>query len=249
MNKNRMPAGCALLLGAGFAAALGGCASSRVDASGEVYDPLEVYNRWMFDVNDKIDRYAMKPIAEGYRAVLPDPVENRVSDFFGNIGDIVITANNLLSFRLEDALSDLSRIVFNTTFGLLGLFDVATPMGLPKHTADFGLTMARWGVDSGPYFVMPFFGPSTVRDAVGFGVDVFVYDPVWDARPIALRNSAEGVRVVSRRAGLLRDERVVEEALVDRYTQIRDGYLQRRESLVERGRGAEAPSKLELDDE
>lgn len=237
-----------LLAGVCLAVLLGACASSP--ASGELdpeaLDTLPRYNRWMFEVNDTLDRAVVKPLAQGYQAVTPQFVDDRITDFFGNLGDVVVLTNNLLQCKPEAALGDLTRIVFNSTFGLLGLFDVATALSIsPKHTEDFGQTLGVWGLGEGGYLVLPLLGPSTWRDTAGLAVNAFNIDPVWEVHNIPLRNSAVALRLVDRRADLLRSERVVEGALLDRYTQVRDAYLERRRSLIHDGNPPPPPRRFE----
>ena len=131
-------------------------------------DPFESYNRAMFSFNEGLDEYLLRPVAEGYDAVMPKPVKTGISNFFSNIGDLFVILNDLLQFKFKQAIEDTSRFIFNSTIGLYGLIDVATPMGLPKHDEDFGQTLATWGVGDGPYIVLPFFGPRTMRGTAGF---------------------------------------------------------------------------------
>ncbi len=146
------------------AAMLAGCATVQTPTKG---DPLEGLNRTVFKFNDKVDQYALKPVAKGYVYITPQPVRDSVTNFFSNIGDVYIAANNLLQLKITDGVEDIMRIVINTIFGVGGLFDVATLAKLPKHDNDLGLTLGHYGVPAGPYLVLPLFGPSTVRDAVG----------------------------------------------------------------------------------
>jgi phospholipid-binding lipoprotein MlaA len=141
-----------------------------------------------------------------------------------------------LQFKIEQASSDFLRIVFNSTFGLFGLLDVATEMGLKKHNEDFGQTLGHWGVTSGPYLVLPFFGPSSFRDGVGLAVDSYGTDPVYQNEDVASLNATVAVRVVSRRADLSDAKAAIEEAALDNYEFTRDFYLERREALVLDGR-------------
>lgn len=137
-------------------------------------DPWESFNRPIFRFNDTVDTYALKPIAQGYRAVTPQFLEDGVHNVFGNIGDVGNLANNLLQGKLHNAGVDTGRLIFNTTFGVLGFFDAAKHMGLQKSNEDFGQTLGVWGLESGPYLVIPFLGPSTVRDAAGRVPDSFL---------------------------------------------------------------------------
>lgn len=208
---------------------LGGCAT--VDGPKDPRDPLEGYNRAMYQFNDDFDRSLFKPLAEGYQNVVPKPVNTGISNFFSNLGDVLVLINDLLQFKFEQGLSDLGRISWNTTVGLFGFIDVATPMGMPKHNEDFGQTLGYWGVGSGPYIVLPFLGPSSLRDGTGLVVD-------WQADPL---NEVEGydsrvglmtLKAVDTRASLLRATSIIDNASLDPYAFMRDSYLQRRQSQV-----------------
>ena len=220
-----------LLIAFGLLACLGGCASTESMVQ-EDRDPLEPYNRFMFRVNDTLDKAAIKPVAKGYQAVFPEFIRNRVTNFFSNLGDISVMVNDALQFKGQQAAMDFSRLVYNTTFGLGGLFDVATTLGLPRHNEDFGQTLGYWGVGEGYYLVLPFFGSSTTRDAWGVPVDNFLLDPVTYVDPLSLRYSLAGTAVVNKRANLLRLEKAFEEAQVDPYSFRRQAYLQRRRELT-----------------
>lgn len=208
---------------------LGGCATS-----GNPKDPLESYNRAMFAINDGLDSVIVKPVAQGYEVALPSPIRTGVANFFGNIGDIFISVNNLLQGKIPEAANDAGRVLVNSTIGLLGLLDVASDLGLEKHEEDFGQTLGYWGVGDGAYFVMPVFGPRTLRDTAGLAVDVHA-DPVAQEGHVATRNTLLAARLVSDRAQLLSADKIVEEAALDRYSYIRDAYLQRRRSLIHDG--------------
>jgi phospholipid-binding lipoprotein MlaA len=205
---------------------LGGCATS-----GNPKDPIEGFNRAMFAFNEGLDTAIIKPVAKGYDYVLPSPVKTGVTNFFGNIADVFIAVNNLLQGKPAEAASDAGRFLVNSTIGILGLFDVATEMGMEKHEEDFGQTFGRWGVDPGAYVVIPVFGPRTARDTVGLVLDVAV-DPVADVDHVASRNTLLAVRLISDRANLLPADKVIEEAALDKYSYIRGSYLQRRQSLI-----------------
>lgn len=198
----------------------------RIDA-----DPWEGFNRAVFGFNEVIDTYALKPAARGYKAVTPDVVESGVGNFFSNLGDVGNLVNSLLQFKGEAAIQSLGRVAFNTTAGLGGVLDVATPMGLIEHEEDFGQTLGHWGFDSGPYLVIPLLGPSTVRDSVGLIADRPL-DPVAQVDPIRTRNQLYGLRIIDQRARLLAAENLING---DRYTAIRDAYLQRREFMLNDG--------------
>lgn len=210
-------------------ALLGGCATS-----GNPKDPIEGFNRAMYEVHEGIDTAVLKPAAKGYDAVLPDPVQTGVGNFFSNIGDLATSVNSLLQGKPGDALSDLGRFLVNSTIGVLGIFDVASSAGLEKHDEDFGQTFGRWGVDSGAYVFIPVFGPRTARDTVGLAFDMWA-DPVSDLDHVPTRNTFLVLRAVNTRAELLPADKVIEEAALDKYAYIRDGYLQRRLSLVHDG--------------
>ncbi|MFZ2852922.1 MAG: VacJ family lipoprotein [Rhodocyclaceae bacterium] len=210
------------------AALTSGCATTANNHNPK--DPYEGFNRAMFVVNEGID-VVVKPVAEGYDAAAPLPVKAAVGNFFGNIWDAWTAVNNLAQGKGEQGLSDIGRVLINTTIGIGGAFDIASEMGLEKHAEDFGQTLAVWGVDDGPYFYWPIIGPRTTRDTLGWGVDTYI-DPVWGVSDIPVRNTLVGVRFVDVRASLLASDKVVEEAAFDKYNYIRDAYLQHRRSEV-----------------
>lgn len=205
---------------------LGGCAST-----GNPQDPLEPINRGIYHFNDGVDKTLLKPAAEIYRGVLPQFVRTGVSNFFSNINDVLIALNNLLQGKIQDAVSDAGRVVVNTTAGILGVIDVATEIGLEKHDEDFGQTLGRWGFGDGPYLVLPFFGPSNLRDALARLVDYRI-DPITYVDPSRDRNQLWLARIINRRAELLDTSKILETAALDPYEFLRDAYLQRRRNLV-----------------
>lgn len=209
-----------------FAGALGGCATSQ-----NPKDPIEGFNRAMFSFNEGLDKVILKPVAQGYDAAVPVPAKTGVSNFFGNIADVFIGVNNLLQGKVGDAASDAGRFAVNTTIGVLGLIDWASDMGLEKHDEDFGQTFGRWGAGPGAYVVVPVFGPRDVRDTAGLAFDMWV-DPVNRVDNIPARNTLVVTRLVSDRAALLPADKVIEEAALDKYSYVRDAYLQRRRNLV-----------------
>lgn len=211
---------------------VGGCATGP-DA--DPRDPLEPFNRGVYKFNDALDEAVMKPVATAYRDVVHVEIRDRVRNFFSNIGDLFIGVNNVLQGKFQESLDDFGRVAFNTTFGLLGIHDVASDMGIEKHNEDFGQTFGWWGIGEGPYLVLPIWGSSTVRDGAGLVLDLYA-DPVSDVRPINLRNSLTVLRLTSVRADLLDASRILEQAALDRYVFQRDAYLQRRRSLVHDGR-------------
>ena len=226
-QKIRRVLGVALT--AAFIGGLTGCASTANNPK----DPYEGFNRAMFSVNEGIDVVA-KPIAQGYDAAAPLPVKAGIGNFFGNIYDVWTAVNNLLQGKGGDAMSDLGRVLINTTVGIGGVFDVASEMRLEKHAEDFGQTLAVWGVPEGDYLYWPLIGPRTTRDTFGWMVDAAA-DPVWRVDDVALRNSLVGVRFIDLRASLLPTDKVVEQAAFDKYNYIRDAYLQNRRSAVRDG--------------
>ncbi|WP_245714255.1 MlaA family lipoprotein [Janthinobacterium psychrotolerans] len=209
-----------------MAATLSACASS-----GNPRDPLEGYNRAMFTFNDKVDEVALKPVATAYRNVLPSFVQTGVGNFFGNLSDVWSAANNLLQGKGEAGLQDIVRVSMNSTFGIFGLIDIASQAGVPKHNEDFGQTLGWYGVNPGPYVVLPLLGPSTMRDTVALPLDV-VGDPWRYKDPSKVRNIGTATRIIDKRAAYLDATNLMEAAALDRYQFVRDGYLQARESKV-----------------
>jgi len=205
---------------------LAGCATS-----GNPKDPIEGFNRAMYGVHEGIDTVLLKPVATGYDAVLPDPVQTGVTNFFANIADIPTAVNNLLQGKVAYAFNDLGRVAVNTTVGIVGLFDVATGMGLEKHDEDFGQTFGWWGVGEGPFVFLPILGPRTSRDAVGVWLDIYT-DPLNYIDDVPVRNSLWALLAVNKRANLLPADKVIEEAALDKYSYIRDAYLQNRRNQV-----------------
>lgn len=208
---------------------LSGCATT-----GDPRDPLEPMNRAIYRFNDSVDQTILKPVAETYRAVLPSFVRTGVSNFFANINDVLIALNNLLQGKPADAASDVGRVAVNTTAGLLGVFDVATELGMDRHNEDFGQTLGYWGVGNGPFLMLPLLGPSNLRDTVGRVAD-FKLDPVTYVDPSRDRNILWVSRLVSDRTNLLGASTILEVAALDPYEFLRDAYLQRRRNLVHDG--------------
>jgi len=216
-----------LLLTALLGAATG-CAST---GERDPRDPWEPLNRGIYSFNDKLDAYVARPVATGYQKVVPGEIRERVRNVFANVGDVFIGVNNFLQGKFEDGVSDWARFAFNTTFGLLGIHDIATDMGYEKHNEDFGQTFGRWGAPTGPYLVLPILGTSDVRDGIGLGFD-FYTDPLNETEPFAVHWGLVTLRLIQTRADLLDASRILEEAALDRYVFQRDAYLQRRRSLV-----------------
>ncbi len=217
---------CLLLL----LAMISGCAT--VHSPDAKVDPLEPFNRGVYAFNADLDATLMKPTAQAYQAHIPRPVRRSISNFFSNLDDVVVLVNDLLQFKGAHAVSDTLRLSMNSTFGLFGLLDVATPAGLPKHDADFGQTLGKWGLGPGPYLVLPVLGPSDVRDATGLAVDVTYVNPVEKVKNTPARAALIVTQAINTRARLLKVTNVLEQAALDPYVFTRAAYLQRRRSLI-----------------
>jgi len=242
------------------AVVLAGCASTKGDrhkpaASAEAEtqasepksnerDPFEKVNRVMFKFNVKADKYVAKPIAKGYRRVIPRPVRRGISNFFSNLREPIVILNDLLQAKFKQAGSDLGRFLMNSTVGFYGLLDVASKAGLEKHDEDFGQTLGKWGVKDGPYLVLPFLGPSGLRDGFGLAADAQV-DPVYQNDHKDTRRALVATRFVNTRANLLATTDILEQAGGDDlYLFVREFYRQRRRSLIYDGN---PPEEDELD--
>jgi phospholipid-binding lipoprotein MlaA len=216
-------AGLAVAVGASL---LTGCATAT-----NPRDPFEKFNRAMFTFNDKVDQVALKPAATVYKNYTPGFVQTGVGNFFGNLSDLWSSVNNFAQFKGQDGLNDFTRFAVNSTLGLVGILDIATPAGLRKHNEDLGQTLGYWGVPSGPYLMLPLLGPSTIRDTAALPGD-FWGDPWTHLYPVSDRNTGIVLRAVDQRASVLDASNLMEDAALDRYEFIRDGYLQRRSSRV-----------------
>ena len=205
---------------------------AKLDGPPNTDDPIESYNRAMFAFNETLDKAIVKPVAKGYNWIMPDFLNTGVTNFFSNVDDVVVFFNSLLQLKFQEAVSTSARIVWNTTIGLLGFIDVATHMDLPKYNEDFGQTLAFWGVDSGPYFVLPFLGPSTVRDGLSVPVDWFLFDPVFQDKELKVTLSLLVVRYTDKRADLITATDIIDDTAPDKYAYIRDAFLQRRNYLI-----------------
>lgn len=233
-----------LVLGA-LLATLSGCATVATDPR----DPWEGWNRGVQTFNDKLDQYAMKPVAKGYRWITPSFVDRGISNFFSNIDDIGVTINDLLQFKFKQGGLDAGRFVVNTVAGVGGLFDVASMIDLQKHNEDFGQTLGAWGVPSGPYLVLPFFGPSSPRDTVGLVGDAAM-NPITYIDITGVRIGLFALKAIDTRADNLSTTEIADEAAVDRYAFYRDSYLQRRRHLVYDGNPpTDGEEEYELDEE
>lgn len=215
-----------------LASVLAGCASTTNK------DPLEGINRGVYKFNDVADRAVIKPVATAYKTVTPSPIRKGISNFFSNIGTLTTVINDLLQFKFAHAFTDAGRFVINSTFGIAGLIDVASMDNIEKRNEDFGQTLGHWGVDTGAYLVLPFVGPSTVRDTAGLVFDTVTSDPITythNIGEIRLHNQLRTAQLVDKRTQLLDATDIVDNASIDPYAFLRDAYLQRRASLVQDG--------------
>ena len=240
----RYPTKLRIILLLAFSFYLTGCASMNGDNA--QHDPFESMNRAVFDFNEMVDENVVEPVARSYKRFVPVPIQLVVGNAFSNANDVVVTANSLLQLDFESAAASATRFVINTTFGLFGAIDIASDISeasdinISKRNEDFGQTMGHYGVASGPYLVIPFLGPSTVRDAVGVGVDSLVAHPVTtivyldsiNTLDTAIRTPVAVGMMIDKRAQLLDADKTMEEAALDKYEFVRDAYLQRRDSLI-----------------
>ncbi len=208
--------------------ALTGCATGP---GANPADPLEPFNRGVTKFNDVVDENVLVPVATAYRRALPSPVRTGVNNFFSNLGEVWNFANSVAQLKPQASVESLMRFNVNTFFGLGGLLDIATEVGIDRHSEDFGQTLGRWGVPSGPYVVIPLLGPSTVRDAAALPVDAYG-DAVSQVSDIPVRNSMYVLRIVDLRSNFLRAGQLIGDAALDKYSFTRDAYLQRRRADV-----------------
>jgi phospholipid-binding lipoprotein MlaA len=213
-----------------------GCASIPAGVPPSPNDPWEPFNRSVFEFNEGLDAYVLKPIVAGYRFILPEIIRDGIYNFFANYSDIYTALQNLLQGNPGLAFNDLMRVVVNTTMGLGGLIDLATPGGLEKHKEDWGQTFGVWGVPAGPYVVLPFFGPSNIRDTFGTVADLesdYLFTYVKD---IGVRNSITGLRIINGRNTYYEAGDLLDVAAIDKYSFMRDAYIQRRQYQIDEGR-------------
>ena len=222
--------------------ALAGCATTANNPR----DPFEGFNRAMFSFNDTLDGAIIKPVAQGYQSVLPPVIRAGVSNFFSNVDDLWQAFNNAFQGKIDEALQDVMRFSVNSVMGIGGVLDIASDMGLQKHNEDFGQTLGKWGLGSGPYLVLPFFGPSSLRDGGGLLVD-WHYDPVFRVSNVPSRNILITVRAIDARADLLGTTDVLEQAALDKYTFVRDAFFQYRRSQIYDGNAPREESGASLD--
>lgn len=209
-------------------------------------DPYEKLNRKVFKFNEKLDKIALKPLAKGYRKVVPSAVRTGVRNVFNHVDDLFVISNDVLQAKPKQALKDTARFIFNSTFGVLGVFDVASHMELPKHDEDFGQTLGKWGVKPGPYIVVPFLGPNSLRSLSGDIVHYaagnnatldkdYVLNPAKNLSHTADRNGIAALEIIDKREALLDTEDILDTFAIDRYAAVRNAYLQNREYLTHDG--------------
>lgn len=203
---------------------MAGCASGP---GANPADPFEPFNRSVFRFNDGVDEAVLRPVATAYRNTFPLLVRTGVNNFFGNLGDVWNFANSVMQLRLQASAENFMRFNVNTLFGLGGLLDIATEAGIERHNEDFGQTLGRWGVPTGPYLVLPLLGPSTVRDASVLPIDRFGDSLLYVDGGVA-RWSLLAVRVIDARSNFLRASQLLDDAALDKYSFTRDAHLQRR---------------------
>ncbi len=223
---------------------LAGCATVPPSGAKPATDPFESWNRKVFAFNDKVDTAVLKPVAETYRDVVPSFVRTSINNVLGNIYDVWSTANHFLQGKFQSGLEMGMRVLTNTVFGAVGIFDVATEAGLQRRSEDLGQTLGMWGVPSGPYIVLPFLGPSTARDGVGLFIDRQV-GPSTLPNANADRYAVTALELLNTRTNLLQTGSLVDQVALDRYSFIRDAYLSRRRDALYDG----APPMETFDDD
>ncbi len=225
------------------ASLLSGCATQSNK------DPLEGLNRGIYKFNDTVDKAAFKPVAGAYKAVVPSTLRSGVNNFFSNLGDVVTVINDLLQFKLSKAMDDAGRVAINTTFGIGGIFDWASMDGIEKRNEDFGQTLAYWGWKDSSYLVLPFIGPSTLRDTGGLIIDSAFFDPIGYVGDPEDRNQLLLTKFIDKRSTYLPGSDLLDEAALDPYVFMRDAYMQRRESQVQDGNVKSSDDSAEAEGE
>ena len=206
-------------------------------------DPWEGFNRSVYSFNETMDDVLFDPVSNVYDFLTPDFLDNGISNFFNNIGQVAVIANDIMQFKFTQAVNDGVRFMINSTLGLLGFFDIMGDAGLHSSEEDFGQTLAHWGVESGPYIVVPFFGPTTVRDATGFAVDRGVLSPIFYLEDDLTRAGLLTLNYVDVKSDLLSASDLVEDASVDEYEFIKNAYFQKRASQINDGEFEDLPEE------
>ncbi|MDH3354289.1 MAG: VacJ family lipoprotein [Chromatiales bacterium] len=247
MSASLSPINVPLVLLIPLALLLSGCSYIPfVDDGQREPDPWESMNRSVNTFNNGLDDYLLKPLAKGYQTITPEPVDKGVSNFFSNLDDVTVVINDLLQFKVIQGTSDLARLSINSTVGILGLFDVADRIGIEKHHEDFGQTLGFWGAPNGPYLVLPFFGPSTLRDGTSMIAVDWRTDPLFYEKDRTVKYGLYTMDVIDTRADLLYASNIVDKSSTDSYLFIRESYLQRRRNLVYDGKPPEDESMNEF---
>ena len=215
----------------------GACATT----GGDPRDPLEGFNRGVYSFNETMDDALFDPFAKVYQAITPEFLDRGITNIFSNLNDIAVVVNDLLQFKLQQALVDATRFIYNSTAGIGGFFDVSTPIGMPKNDEDFGQTLAHWGIGSGPYLMIPFFGPSTIRDAAGHAVDRGLLNPVFYIQDDALQAGLLSLNYLDFKADLVSARSLIAEAALDEYEFIKNAYFEKRASQISDGQAPAMP--------
>jgi phospholipid-binding lipoprotein MlaA len=211
---------------------IGGCATT---GNGDPRDPFEGFNRGVYSFNEAMDNALFSPISRAYKTIVPDIIDRGVTNFFNNLDDIAVVANDLMQLKIDQALSDATRFIFNSTIGLLGFFDISSYISLPKHDEDFGQTLAHYGVGSGPFLMAPFFGPTTLRDATGFLVDRSLLSPIFYLDDAELQAGLLTLNYIDVKADLLSAKKILGEAALDEYEFIKNAYFEKRANQINDG--------------
>lgn len=218
---------------------------AQLPAENKSVDPFEPINRVMFALNNEMFNYALRPAVETYQFIMPDVAERGVHNFFANLVDVNAIFNSVLQGRIEKAAVNSGRFLVNSTFGIAGFVDVATAMGIERYRTDFGHTLALWGVQPGPYLMVPFFGPHTMRSGTGTVVDIYASPPTY-LEDVPWRNSLYALSLLDGRSGLIQAEQLLSG---DHYLFVRDAYLQQREAFVNDGIVTDDFSNFDEDDD
>ena len=230
--KGETIAVCKGILFAGLLSLNTGCATT---GAGDSRDPFEGFNRGVYSFNQTMDEILFDPIGNVYKAITPEIVDRGVTNFFSNLNDIAVVANGLLQFKINQALTDTLRFIYNSTFGVLGFFDISTPIGMPKHDEDFGQTLAVWGLGSGPYLMVPFFGPTTLRDATGFIVDRGVLSPIFYLDSAEAKAGLLTLNYIDFKSDLLSTKKLIGDAALDEYEFVKNAYFEKRANQINDG--------------